>query len=150
MKTKNTNTATALADNGNHQPQGAQLNNVDFNAWHETVMQAKTYKEKRAVLKDISALVKELVDKGIFGSINEAVMTLFYERNGNTDFNSYNEWLNKGFQVKKGATAYPIWGRPISELKKEKGEEHTDEIDYHPIAKLFSNKRVYAITTKSN
>ncbi len=148
MKTE-TATAATFTDNGNHEPQGAQLNGVNFDEWHEKVMQAKTYKDKRSVLKDISGFVKELVEKQIFSSVNEAVMTLFYERNGNTEFHSYNDWLNKGFQVKKGATAYPIWARPMSELKKEKGEQFDQENDFHPIAKLFSNKQVYAIQTKA-
>lgn len=155
--TKKATTATATAelptanlqDTGTAAPQGAQLNGIDFDGWVKKVQEAKKMPDKRSVLKDISGIVKPLVKSEFFDSVNEAIISVFYERGENKEFHSYNDWLNKGFQVKKGATAYPIWGRPKSELLKEKGQTLApEENDYHPVALLFSNTQVYPIKTK--
>lgn len=153
--TKKTNTATAaeptakLQDTGNAEPKGAQLNGVNFDEWLTKIMGAKSMNDKRAVLKEISGIVKPLVNDNFFESVNEALISLFYERGENKEFHSYRDWQGLGYQVKKGVTAFPIWGRPKSELLKEKGEQLApEEHDFHPVALIFSNTQVYPIQTK--
>jgi hypothetical protein len=147
-KAKKTTKAN-LTDTGNAQPKGAQLNGINFDEWLTKVAAAKTMNEKRAILKDISAIVKPLVKNDFFESVNEAIISLFYERGENIVFHSYRDWQGLGFQVKRGVTAFPIWGRPKSELLKDKGEQLApEENDFHPVALIFSNTQVYPITTK--
>lgn len=148
VKAKKAKTAN-LTDTGTAAPTGAQLNGINFDEWLTKVTAAKTMNEKRAVLKDMSAIVKPLVKDEFFDSVNEAIISLFYERGENKVFHSYRDWQGLGFQVKRGVTAYPIWGRPKSELMKEKGQQlPTEENDFHPVALIFSNAQVYGITTQ--
>ncbi len=142
-------TAATLTDTGNAAPTGAQLNGVNFDEWNKLVQEAKTIPAKRIVLKELSQIVKPLVDADIFGTVNEAVVSLFYERGEHTAFHTYKDWLNLGYHVKRGVTAFPVWGRPKSEQLKDEGKELADgEHDFHPVALIFSNMQVYKLQDK--
>jgi hypothetical protein len=50
------------------------------------------------------------------------------------------EWNNEGFNIKKGAKPFPIWGKPLeAESKEIEGETYT----YFPLRFLFSNAQVW-------
>lgn len=105
----------------------------------------KPINEKREQLKALSQQVAELVEAGEYLTINEAIMTEFYKKNGNTEFNTYKQWKEKGFQVRKGEKAYTLWAKPLSAQKtKEEAtpEEQESKSNYFPICHLFSNLQV--------
>ncbi len=103
-------------------------------------------KEKRQQLSELSTTVKPLVTSGQFDNVNEAVIETFYRKEGNTEFNTYKQWKEKGFQVRKGEKAYFVWAKPLAALQAEQGKE-TDEDSrkYFPLCFLFSNRQVEPI-----
>lgn len=83
-------------------------------------------------------------------TINYMLLNHMYETGGATEFNTFNQWKEKGATVIKGSKAFAIWGQPLHEQKKEKQEEGNSELDkykYFPICYLFSNLQV---TTKES
>jgi hypothetical protein len=111
----------------------------------ETSEQVKTIKEKREELKALSNAVKPLVKMGQFDTVNEAVLQIYYQRNGHDVFKTFQQWKAEGFNVKKGEHAFYIWGRPSEKQKQEQQPEETpaeDGTGFFPLCFLFSNKQV--------
>jgi hypothetical protein len=101
-----------------------------------------THKEKREVLKSLSAAAKELVKIGAFDTVNEAIIETIYKNDGHTVFNTFYGWKEQGFNIKKGSTAFVVWGRPKTIKKSEVQEGEKDEFSHFPLAYLFSNLQV--------
>jgi len=94
----------------------------------------------------MSITVRPLVDGGQFDNVNNAVIETFYRKEGNTEFNTYKQWKEKGYQVKKGERAFFVWAKPLAALQAEKGEEPPEENGkYFPLCFLFSNRQVEPI-----
>lgn len=76
-------------------------------------------------------------------TINEIIVQEFYTNAENTEFNTFNQWKEKGFSIKKGSKAFPVWGK---KKKFEHGEvpagETPDEYEFFPICYLFSNNQI--------
>jgi DNA repair protein RadC len=106
------------------------------------------YKANREALKQISQNVKPLVKEGYFESVNSAILAT-YRENGNEEFNTFGQWLEKGFAVKKGERAFLVWGTP-KRLPVINPESEKDEFDYFPLCYLFSNKQVEAVKEREN
>lgn len=105
-------------------------------------------KQKREELKSLSAGFKVLVKGGAIGSINEG-LARYYAELGHKVLNSYSQWKEQGFQVKKGSKALLMWGEPKQLHKpdaqpKNEGEE---EDKFFPLAYLFSNLQVERINS---
>jgi hypothetical protein len=116
------------------------------------------YLQKRVALSELSRDAESLRDlktkeaksdnEALFWAtrtINYMLLNHMYETGGATEFNTFNQWKEKGATVKKGSKAYSIWGQPVHEQKKEKQEEGNSELDkykYFPICYLFSNLQV--------
>lgn len=81
-------------------------------------------------------------------TLNQIMLHHIYDKQGATEFNTFNQWKEKGATVKKGEKAFLIWGQPIrpkekaeaSEKKEEEAEGNTYE--YFPLCYLFSDKQV--------
>ena len=87
--------------------------------------------------------------------LNYFILKYVYGGKGITEFNKFNEWINKGASVKKGEKAYPIWGQPVGAQKENeaeaKGEEYKateTENRRFPMCYVFSNLQVNPITAK--
>ena len=104
-----------------------------------------TIKEKRSALHEMSTAVKPLVKEGKFDTVNEAVIETFYRKNGHEEFNTFWQWKEKGYKVKRGETAFYVWAKPLGALQEERGQE-TDEDSgkFFPLCFLFSNLQVEA------
>ncbi len=125
-KTDTTNTATAET--------------LPKDAWIKKVVAT------RKALSEISKPLQELVKAGIYESVNEALIKTIYRTAEHQEFNSFKAWKIKGFKVKKGEKGYPVWSRPVSVLKEEKGEGADDEsTKQFRIAYIFSNAQVEPI-----
>lgn len=71
--------------------------------------------------------------------LNFFITNYIYKEDGITEFNQFKQWQEKGFQVKKGEKAFPIWGKPI---RREQAENELPEDDFFPICYVFSNLQV--------
>lgn len=99
--------------------------------------------QKRQQLKDMSAAVKPLVDEGKFEKLNTAIIETFYKKGEHQEFNTFWQWKDKGFSVKKGEKAFFVWAKPLSVQAEEKGKPLSDdEHDFYPLCFLFSNVQV--------
>jgi hypothetical protein len=104
------------------------------------------YKEKREALKALSQQVKPLVKSGQYDTVNEAILDLFYRNQDHQKFNTFWEWQKEGYRVKKGSTAFTVWGSPRKLKPTDPQPTGNDEEDnkekFFPICYLFSNKQV--------
>ena len=105
-----------------------------------------TIKQKRELLKELSAPFKILIKEGAISTINSALIES-YTNETHQVFKSYRGWLAEGYQVKKGEKAFLIWGSP-QKLKPKKeptqatqGDTEKDS-EFFPLAFVFSNAQV--------
>lgn len=116
---------------------------------------------KREALIKMSQAAKELRENMTEGAttdnealywasrtVNFMLLHHMYETGGATEFNTFRQWKEKGATIKKGETAFLIWGQPIARQQAEKaeakGEPEPDDsdFDYFPLCYLFSDKQV--------
>ena len=109
----------------------------------------KTIQEKRDLLKEISGVARQLVEDGKYDKINDAIIDMFYRNGDHKEFNTFWQWVGRGFKVKKGETAFCVWAKFLSVQKADKGEPMDEETkDFYPICFLFSNAQVEERTSK--
>lgn len=76
-------------------------------------------------------------------TINDIVLEHFYTDEENFEFKLLRDWNKEGFQVKKGARAFTIWGKKRKATKAAEQEGGEDqEYKFFPLAYLFSNAQV--------
>jgi hypothetical protein len=94
----------------------------------------------RAHLKALSAQIKEQLIGDEGETLNQVLIERYYTSKAHHTFKSLNQWNNEGFNIKKGAKPFPIWGKPVEAQSKEvEGETYT----YFPLRFLFSNAQVW-------
>lgn len=100
--------------------------------------------ERRQELKALSQQVKPLVKEGLYDSVNEALIECFYTDAENKVFHTFNDWIEKGFKIKKGSRAFAIWGspRPLKKVEPPVNQQEEREEDFFPVCYLFSNAQV--------
>ncbi len=76
-------------------------------------------------------------------TINDIIIRHSYMDEENYEFKRLSDWNKEGFQVKKGARAFTVWGRKRNGIKaaEQEGEED-QEYRFFPLAYLFSNAQV--------
>jgi len=116
-------------------------------------------KEKRRLLSKLTAAARALREEEVNrltseGKHNEALRTCcrslnsfiienFYQDSENVVLNTFNQWQQNGYQVKKGSKAFVLWGRPLASQKAEKQEEPQEgDEQFFPLCHLFSNAQV--------
>lgn len=115
-----------------------------------------TIQEKRAKLKELSEQAREFRelegDESL--KINDIIIEQFYTNETHTEFSTFKGWIKKGYAVKKGETAFSIWGKPKQENEKGEVEPIADEDDekgtFYPIAYIFSNAQVQPLKKKES
>lgn len=111
--------------------------------------------EKREQLKAISAELQAQRDlMQVMGvedlpTINEMLHDYYAKKSNITELNTFDQWKDKGYQVRKGEKAFLFWGKPRSKQKQEEqpAEEQTEQEqqaeqnakkdEYFPICYLF-------------
>ncbi len=115
-------------------------------------MEKPTAKERREQLRAMSKTVAPLVEEGAFDTINDAIITTIYKDGEHSEFNTFHQWKDKGYKVKKGSTAFAVWGRPKKKQDAEQGkpvnEDEEDKLKFWPMAYLFSNAQVEPMEKK--
>jgi len=105
-------------------------------------------RQRRDVLKSISKkarLLRENRPEFEGSTINEILMAVLYNRHGDREFKKFREWKEEGFTIKKGEKGFMLWAQPLSELKKQEGQEtdpEDEENSFFPVCYLFSNEQV--------
>ena len=111
--------------------------------------------EKREQLKAISADLQAQRDlMQVMGvedlpTINEMLHDYYAKKSNITELNTFDQWKDKGYQVRRGEKAFLFWGKPRSKQKQEEqpAEEQTEQEqqaeqnakkdEYFPICYLF-------------
>ena len=81
-------------------------------------------------------------------TLNQIMLHHLYDKKGATEFNTFNQWKEKGATVIKGEKAFLIWGQPIRPKEKTETKEKSEEeaegstYEYFPLCYLFSDKQV--------
>lgn len=105
----------------------------------------------------LSAEVRDMVEDGMFDTVNAAIMETMYKDKTHRVFDTFMGWKLKGKKVKKGEKAFILWSKPKNLEKKEPEptpedtteETHTPEDEtfkFFGIAYLFSNAQVEDIS----
>lgn len=80
------------------------------------------------------------------GNVNAWLMSMYQSMTGQTVFRTFNEWKALGFRVKKGSSSYPVFSRPSTVLKAEKGSSvGEDEKAYFFTCHLFHAGQVESV-----
>ena len=115
---------------------------------HKKIMtKQEAHKQKRKQLQEISRLAKIRMQIDLEGqSVNEILINHFYTDNENYIFNTFHDWIKKGFKIDKGSEAFLIWGKPKNKIDKSQPapEPNADdnEREFYPMCYLFSNAQV--------
>ena len=100
--------------------------------------------EKRKQLIALSQLMRELIEAGEVETVNEGLIETYKEQNpGAEEFNTFNQWKEKGFTIIKGSTAFVVWGQPRKAEQTPEGSDEPEEYKYWPLCYLFSNEQVF-------
>lgn len=70
-------------------------------------------------LVSLSQRVKPCVDNGTYKTINDALRAMIYKPLGLTNLCTFEEWKEKGFAVKSGSKALPLWAQKAPEEIEE-------------------------------
>ncbi len=113
---------------------------------------AKKTHPRREELKALSAAAKIAVRTGAAASVNEYLLDFYEKQEGEgTEFHTLREWNRKGYFVKKGSTAFLIWGKPKKqeEAQQEHKAEQEEDSRFFPVCYLFSSNQVQPRTPKT-
>ena len=86
-------------------------------------------------------------------TVNQIIIEHIYKDAKNQEFKTFKGWLKDSKCVKKGESAFLIWGRPKAVQEKEKNPQaQTDEDDskFFPISFIFSNAQVQPLKDKKS
>lgn len=106
------------------------------------------YIQRRNELKALSKIAQLAIksEETDASSVNEWILDYYREQEpAISEFNTFNQWKEKGFSIKKGSTAYVIWGSPRKVENPEpenSGDSDNDEYKYWPLCYLFSDQQV--------
>lgn len=100
-------------------------------------------KQKRVELSKISEAAKFVVQTGAFDSVNEVLIDNYQKNTGANEFNTFRQWKEKGYSVKKGEKSFPVWGAPLkTKIDKSTGDEDQKRYSFFPICNLFHDNQV--------
>lgn len=99
--------------------------------------------ERKKRLFELAKVAREkLGETHSSGTINEFILAQYKQETGAVTFRTFKGWKDAGFKIKKGSKGYPVFSRPISVIKAEKGQEpETDGIKFG-IAYLFNEFQI--------
>lgn len=106
---------------------------------------SEKYFKRRANLKALSKVAKMAIESGATEAshVNEWILDFYREENPEIEeFNTFHQWKEKGFSIKKGSEAFVIWGKPRKVEAPDDSESDDDEYKYWPLCYLFSDQQV--------
>lgn len=114
---------------------------------------------RRAELSALSMQVRPLVKAGQFDNVNAALLYLYEQQTGATEWHTYQDWKTRGRYVQKGEKAFLVWATPrhhkaeaaagdLAALAAMSGTEPEGKA-WFPICNLFHAGQTHAIATSS-
>ncbi|WP_271407302.1 ArdC-like ssDNA-binding domain-containing protein [Tenacibaculum soleae] len=111
---------------------------------YTTISNCNTREEKKEVLKQLSQKAKALIQlKDLDKNVN-AVLIDMYTNETHNEFNTFKNWISKGYKVKKGEKGFFIWSKKLKGTEKKENEDDKD-FKFFGIAYIFSNAQVQPI-----
>ncbi len=102
------------------------------------------YKMKRLALIQLSQGIRIMVKEGMYNTVNEGLAETYMEANPEIEeFNTFNQWKELGYTIKKGSKAFLFWGQPRKISQIPEGSNEPEEYKYWPLCYLFANTQVY-------
>lgn len=102
------------------------------------------YLARRKSLIELSKYIRLGMKEGIYTSVNEGLKDTYMETNPEIEeFKTFQQWKKEGATVRRGETAFLIWGQPREASQVPEGEEEPEEYKYWPLCYLFANTQVY-------
>ena len=121
---------------------------------HDEVKRAIAQK-RRKELSELSRQLKLanlmiLQDASI--TVNDLLIR-YYEKQAGAplELNTYEQWRERGYQVRKGSVSFMVWGKPLNTKKKKEDPDNpnTDDTegkeDFFPVCHLFDKSQCYAL-----
>lgn len=120
--------------------------------------------EKRKFLRELSAQAVQWREDALHRTendqqcqalndlkINQILLEQFYKNSMHTEFKSFKGWMKEGKTVRKGESAFLLWGKPKE--RKEDGTEQPIMEDengnmFYPLSFIFSNAQVQDLKKK--
>ena len=99
-------------------------------------------KAKRLKLSEVSRVAQILVKQGAFDTVNQVLVNEYQDQTGAKEFNTFHQWKEKGFSVKKGEKSFPVWGSPLRGKVDKSEDPVTKDFSFFPICNLFNDKQV--------
>lgn len=100
--------------------------------------------QRRKQLIAQSQVIRALIEAGEFETVNEGLIETYKEENpGADEFNTFNQWKEKGYTIVKGSTAFVVWGQPRKAEQTPEGSDEPEEFKYWPLCYLFANTQVF-------
>lgn len=107
------------------------------------------YMENRKKLIGLSQVIRLAVKEGVFDTVNEGLREMYEETDEEiTDFNTFNQWKEQGYTIKKGSKAFLFWGQPRKISQVPEGSNEPEEFKYWPICYLFTDTQVFKADTE--
>jgi len=107
------------------------------------ISKKEQYKAKRMELIAMSQNIRLAVKEGIYDTVNEGLKEFYEGENPEIkEFNTFNQWKEKGYTIIKGSKAFLFWGQPRNYSQVPEGGQEPEEYKYFPIAYLVSNLQV--------
>ena len=106
----------------------------------------------RAISADFQAQQKimEMTGADYIPTINEMLRAYYAKQANITELNTFDQWKEKGYQVRRGEKAFLFWGKPKSRQQQptEPSEDESEQAqqvepltarqnDYYPLCYLF-------------
>lgn len=112
----------------------------------------------RARRKQLSELSHQLKIANLMLMQMDASITVndllirYYEKQAGAplDLNTYEQWRERGYQVRKGSVSFMVWGKPLNTKKKKEDPDNPDtneegKEDFFPVCHLFDKSQCYAL-----
>lgn len=115
--------------------------------------QKESAKQRRAELIELSRAAKEMLDAGALPEefedcqkVNDVLQRMHELDTGESEWNGFQGWKEKGFRIRKGEHGFAVWGKPRKFEREEApatGEDPvTRSYKAFPIAYLFHRGQV--------
>ena len=86
-----------------------------------------------------SQLIRKLVETEVFETVNEGLISMYSDNlKKGAEWKSFKGWKDAGKQVKKGESAFAVWGRP----RKVPRPGDDTEFKFYPVAYVFHSGQV--------
>ena len=111
---------------------------------HKQIFACSDRAAKKTLLKQLSQRAKMLIELEGEGRNVNSVLIEMYTNETHQEFNTFKNWIAKGYKVKKGEKGFFVWSKKLKGTEKKENEDDKD-FKFFGIAYIFSNAQVQPI-----